>query len=282
MSGVHRIHLGFPALLEFRGPDAVRFLNGQLTQDVRRVAGADVSLPSCVTDAKGRMQFRVWITGSDDGAIRVEGPADSAEALEARLTRYLIADDVEVTDLTGEWSLVHFTGPIADAPPGVVVRQSARFGLPGTDWWIPSGLAFEFPKDVPPLEEDALEVFRIGNGIPAWGRELTEGLLPPEAGLDATDISYQKGCYIGQEVISRIKSAGKVNKRLERLSIPADVPLEGGTLADGNGNPAGELTSVSPAIENGIRLALGYVKRGTAEIFVTATDGSRHPASRVP
>jgi folate-binding protein YgfZ len=282
MSVVQRIDLGKPALLEFRGPDTVRFLNGQLTQDVRRVGGAELSLPSCVTDAKGRLQFRVWITGTDDGAIRIEGPADSAEALEARLTRYLIADDVEVSDLTGQWSLAHFTGPIADVPPGVLVRESARFGIPGSDWWIPAGLEIAFPTDIPLLEGDALEAFRIAQGIPAWDRELTEGILPPEAGLDTTDISYQKGCYIGQEVISRIKSAGKVNKRLERLSLPGDIPVEGGPLTDADAHPAGELTSVSPTIENEIRRALAYVKRGAGEIFVTAPDGSRHPVFRVP
>ncbi len=280
MSVLHRISSGTPTLLEFRGPDAVRFLNGQLTQEVRRVAGADVSLPSCVTDAKGRLQFRVWITGTADGAIRVEGPAGSAEVLEARLTRYLIADDVEVTDLTGEWSLVHFTGPVPDAPAGVLVRESARFGMPGTDWWIPGDLTVTFPEDIPPFAGDELEAFRIARGIPAWGCELTAGLLPPEAGLDATDISYQKGCYIGQEVISRIKSVGRVNKRLERLSLPADVPVEGGTLIDAAGQPAGELTSVSPQAENGLRYALGYVKRGATDLFVMTPDGSLHPVSR--
>ncbi len=274
-----RIDLGVPALLEFRGPDAVRFLNGQLTQDVRKVSGGGVSLPSCVTDAKGKLQFRVWVSEME-GAIRVEGPAGAAEDLEARLTRYLIADDVEVADLTGRWSLVHFTGAVADAPPGVVVCDSARYGSAGTDWWIPAGVEVSFPEDVPLLEGDALEAFRISRGVPAWGRELTEGLLPPEAGLEATDISYQKGCYIGQEVISRIKSAGKVNKRLEKLSFDAGVA--GGELLDGDGKVAGELTSVSPVAEDGVRLALGYVKRGTGELFVTAAGGSRHLVSRVP
>lgn len=278
MNTRHHIELGFPALLEFRGPDAVRFLNGQLTQDVRRVAGGKISLPSCVTDAKGRMQFRVWITETSDGAIRVEGPAESAEVLEARLTRYLIADDVEVSELTGKWSLVHFTGAVAEVPPGVMVRESARFGMPGADWWIPTGLECGFPAEIPLLEGDALEAFRIARGIPAWGRELTEGLLPPEAGLDVTDISYQKGCYIGQEVISRIKSVGKVNKRLERMVFDATVPAEGGSLVDADALPAGELTSVSPLAENGARHALGYVKRGVTEIFLLTPDGVRHPA----
>ena len=101
MSASGLVIIDAPALLEFRGPDAVRFLNGQLTQDVRRVAGGKTALPSCVTDAKGRLQFRVWITESPEGNLWVEGPAGSAEALEARLTRYIIADDVEADDLSG-------------------------------------------------------------------------------------------------------------------------------------------------------------------------------------
>jgi len=279
MSTLHRIDLGLPALLEFRGPDAVRFLNGQLTQDVRRIAGGNLALPSCVTDAKGRLQFRVWISESTDGAIRVEGPADSAEALEARLTRYLIADDVEVSDHTGEWSLAHFTGIIPDAPQGVVSYQSERFGLPGTDWWIPAGAEIAFPENIPLLEGDALESFRIARGIPLWGIDLTEGLLPPEAGLETTDISYQKGCYIGQEVISRIKSAGKVNKYLTRLAFDAAVPVDGATLTDAEGKAAGALTSISPEIENGMRRALAYVKRGVSEIHLVTSDGIHHPVA---
>ena len=279
MNTFHRINLGSPALLEFRGPDTVRYLNGQLTQDVRRVAGNDVALPSCVTDAKGRMQFRVWIARASDGAILVEGPAESAEALEARLTRYLIADDVEVADLTGSWSLVHVTGPVAETPPGVMRRESARFGIPGTDWWIPAGLEVPFPEEFPLLDGDALEAFRIARGIPAWGCELNEGLLPPEAGLDATDISYQKGCYIGQEVISRIKSAGKVNRRLVCMSFDATAPTESLSLIDTDGNQAGELTSVSPLAENNVRHAMGYAKRGASDFLVMSADGTRYPAS---
>jgi folate-binding protein YgfZ len=276
-TSIRWIDLGFPTLLEFRGGDAVRFLNGQLTQDVRRVAGGTIALPSCVTDAKGRLQFRVWINEWQSGVIHVDGPADTAGALEARLTRYLIADDVEVADLTGKWRLVHFTGTTPQAPPGVVVKQSARFALPGADWWIPAGLEIAFPEDIPLLEGAALEAFRIRHGIPAWGRELAEGLLPPEAGLDATDVSYQKGCYIGQEVISRIKSAGKVNKRLARMVMDAATPAEGMKLIDAEGNPAGNLTSISPLVEDGLRHALGYLKRGAAEVFLEGPDGGRHP-----
>ncbi|MEO7098542.1 MAG: hypothetical protein ABI162_04215 [Luteolibacter sp.] len=268
--------MGTPSILEFRGPDAVRFLNGQVTQDVRRVADGKISLPACVTDAKGRLQFRVTLTGTDDGALWVTGLSEWAEALEARLTRYLIADDVEVVDLTSRYSLVHFTGTMPDVPADVIARESTRFGISGTDWWIPSDSPIEFPADIPSLNGDALEALRIANGIPVWGKELVEGMLPPEARLDETDISYQKGCYIGQEVISRIKSAGKVNKRLTRFSIAADVPALSGTLVNSEGAAAGELTSISPLANGDFRDALGYLKRGATEVFLKTEDDVVH------
>lgn len=266
-----------PALLEFRGPDAVRFLNGQLTQDVRRVIGGKISLPSCVTDAKGKLQFRVTVTEADDGALWVAGPAGSQEALEARLTRYLIADDVEVTDLTGRYDLVHFIGPAPDPLSGVMASEANRYGVAGIDWWVPCGTEMEYPEHKL-MKEEELEALRIESGVPAWGRELLEGMLPPEALLDATDISYNKGCYIGQEVISRIKSAGKVNRRLTRFVFEASAPVVPGPLVDSEGTDAGELTSVSPFVKDGVRKALGYMKRGGAEGFFKAVDGSIYQA----
>ncbi|MFT3990734.1 MAG: hypothetical protein QM680_04930 [Luteolibacter sp.] len=261
MSGKWRIDLGIPAVLAFRGPDAVRFLNGQITQDVRKVVGSDLSLPACVTDAKGKLQFRIGIL-ENDGAVWVIGGTESAEALEARITRYLIADDVEVENLTGRYALVHFIGESGDVPPGVIARKSTRFHEAGVDCLVPVEEALHF-QDVPELAGDALEHFRILRGVPEWGVELLEGMLPPEAGLDATDISYQKGCYIGQEVISRIKSAGKVNRKLTRLRVPATV-TKPGTLFAAEGE-AGHLTSISPIAIDGKKPALGYIRRGALE-----------------
>ncbi|WP_411827604.1 YgfZ/GcvT domain-containing protein [Luteolibacter sp. AS25] len=210
-----------PGVLEFTGPDAVRFLNGQVTQDVRLVMGGTKVLPSCVTDAKGKLQFRIWLAGAGPEAVVVFCQEGAAEDLEARLTRYLIADDVEVKDRTREIS----------------TRD------------------FDFPDT---LDEEA----RIKAGFPKWGAELKEGMLPPEAGLDTTDISYNKGCYIGQEVISRIKSAGKVNRTLTKLNFEAEVTP--GEILNGEGKVCGEVTSVSGNI------GLGYLKRnvdGSGELL---------------
>jgi folate-binding protein YgfZ len=270
---IYRIPLGTPAILEFRGPDAVRYLNGQLTQDVRKVLGGNGVFSSCVTDAKGRLQFRVALTEWEDAVLWVDGHEEWAEALEGRLTRYLIADDVDVSNRTGAYALVHFTGSVMEAPAGVTCRRSSRFGVDGTDWWIPTARQVEFPRESVLLEGDALEDYRVSRGLPAWGRELVEGMLPPEARLEATDISYQKGCYIGQEVISRIKSAGKVNRMLTRFRFDPDAPVSPGSLVNAQGGVAGEVTSVAPGLDGGFRNALGYLKRGAGEVFYRAPDG---------
>ncbi len=211
-------------VLEFRGPDAVRFLNGQVTQDVRKVMAGGEVLPSCVTDAKGKLQFRVWLAkGKADDAVMVFCRAEMLEDLEARLTRYLIADDVEVRNVSDEIALDDFKFPHADLS----------------------------------------ERERIAHGIPRWGAEITAGMLPPEAGLDVTDISYNKGCYIGQEVISRIKSAGKVNRRLVKLAFEGMGQL--GEFLNAEGKVCGEVTSVDGEI------GLGYLKRsaeGESEFWV--------------
>ncbi|MFD2256356.1 YgfZ/GcvT domain-containing protein [Luteolibacter algae] len=241
-----KIDLGKTGLLEFCGPDAVRFLNGQITQDVRKVLGTGESLPSCVIDAKGKLQFRIWLTeGDSPGAVWVLCEESQTEELELRLTRYLIADDVEVKDRSGEFFISH----LAEKPEtGGLIRASKRLDFKG--WDVFSGEPLTDAMDAGELER-----YRIENGIPRWGVELKEGMLPPEAGLDITDISYNKGCYIGQEVISRIKSAGKVNRRLVQFEFTEDV-AEGGELLDDEGKVCGEVTSVSGSY------GLGFIKRG--------------------
>jgi tRNA-modifying protein YgfZ len=271
MSELQRVDLGSPLLLEFSGPDAMRFLNGQLTQDVRRVVGQTLALPSCVTDVKGKLQYRVYLMEAQADVFWVSGLAEWAEMLEARLTRYLIADDVTVTDLSSTYQLAHLLGPRIAPPPGVLSRDSDRYGELGMDWWIPTGQEAAVAS-IPEYHSEALEALRVAAGVPAWGRELSAGLLPPEALLDVTDCSYHKGCYIGQEVISRIKSAGKVNKKLTRFTLDSEAAIGCGLLENG----AGEITSVSPVARGAVRDVLGYAKRSATEFFLKAQDGTLH------
>lgn len=272
-----RLPLATPTVIAFRGPDALRYLNGQLTQDVRLVADAGRAVPSCVTDAKGRVQFRVWLHRSTEGDWLVSSEHADPDALFARLSRYLIADDAEGFDVTGEWRMVHVTGDLP-ADLGFQVVASNRIGLPGWDVWIPATESGDSLARLLSLDEwstEEAETQRIAAGIPAWGTELTEGMLPPEAGLDRTDISYAKGCYIGQEVISRIKSAGKVNRRLVRFVADAEAVLKpGDALLDANDQEAGEVTSVAPFRVDSHQLALGYLKRRAEGVDIHLGSGA--------
>lgn len=248
--------LGPRVILAFIGPDRERYLNGQVTQDVRNIA-PDETRDACVTDAKGKLQAFVGIAATED-TLFVEGPPELIDILEPRLGRYLIADDAELIDVSQKWTIAHW---LDDAPPSLpedsIARKHARFGIPGYDLWLPATLAAPWLAKHTPATRDIVETLRITHGIPLWGKELTEGLLPPEAGLDTTAISYHKGCYIGQEVISRVRSAGKVNQHLVRLEL--DGPASEGAklvLPTDPEKAVGHLTSVAP---NGA--ALGFIRK---------------------
>jgi len=114
-------------------------------------------------------------------------------------------------------------------------------------------------------DSDAAEVMRIEQGIPRWGRELTSEIIPIEANLEQRTIDYQKGCYIGQEVISRIKMSGQTNKRLCGLISVDDIPLQPGMKlvpSSAPGKEVGWITSTARSETIGKEIALGYVKRG--------------------
>src|SRR2546423_1802530 len=140
----------------------------------------------------------------------------------------------------------------------------AKLRITGWDVWIDAALhdvvarqlssAFRF------LDAASAEVFRVEEGIPRWDRELTEEIIPIEANLEARAIDYEKGCYIGQEVISRIKMSGQINKRLCGLvsSTPLLVGMKLVESAE-NGKQVSWITSV--ARNQGREIALGYVQR---------------------
>ena len=250
------------------GADRMRFLNGQVTNDVRK-ANATSAIQACVLNAKGKINGTAFISAEADFLLLDTEP-ELREPLLARLDRYIIADDVQIEDITKEFSIFHTTGETTPRP-----RQGARmvivnrFGCAGWDVWTArSAYAIalqEFRSTYIFCEEAEAETFRIERGIPRWGRELSEEIIPIEANMESTAIDYAKGCYIGQEVISRIKMSGQTNKRLCGLTSLSDQPLTIGmrlaTLGD-EPKEVGSITSAtrSPTAKN--EIALGYVKRG--------------------
>jgi len=280
------LDLNARAKFRLSGSDRVRYLNGQVSSDIRKL-GQHEARPACVMTAKGKMNGLIWVLAAGE-ALQIDVEEELRESLSMRLERYIIADDALLDDVTEEQGLAHLLGfaglPEGGAlPDGATGYRSRRFGAEGIDIIGPrdalallargEGAIFKFLQaasgaaaagqsaGVFPVDTETAEVLRIECGIPLWGRELDENTIPVEAGLEKETIDYHKGCYIGQEIISRIKSIGRVNRNLCGFALSA--PLEPGTrLLDGE-KEAGVLTSVawSDALE--ATIALGYLRRGT-------------------
>jgi folate-binding protein YgfZ len=244
------------AFWKLSGPDAARYLNGQVTADVTALAEGKAHYAAVCT-AKGRMEGDVTLA-QHAGEFYLDADLALRESLGARLEKYLIADDAVFEDVSDLMSLSHVFGVTPPHAPqlGFVVAN-ARFGLPGHDVWIADCGAVVVGETV---EAAVLETLRLEAAIPRWGAELTANTLPPEAGpvmLDA--ISYTKGCYVGQETIARLKSVGHVNRTLVLLkSDSSKFPTPGAKLMQGD-KEVGTVTSsgTSPRLQAGI--ALGYV-----------------------
>jgi folate-binding protein YgfZ len=258
--------------LRLTGADRVRFLNGQVTKDVR-TANSNFSMPACVVNAKGRLDAFVFISASDD-AIYLDADADLRPSLQPRLERYLIADDVEIIDLSEQDALFHVTSETAPALPNELKwRRAKRFGMTGWDLVASANerdlIRQKLAAQTSLCDPVCAEQLRIEQGIPRWGRELTNEIIPVEANLADDAIDYAKGCYIGQEVISRMKMSGQTNKRLCGLTSLQDGPLAAGTRLTSVDNEEKEIGWITSAVRShrlGKEIALGYVKRGHNEI----------------
>jgi folate-binding protein YgfZ len=139
----------------------------------------------------------------------------------------------------------------------------------GRDLWFERNQAeairAELSESLPFCDDDCAEALRIERGVPRWGRELTDEIIPLEANLEATSIDYSKGCYIGQEVISRMKMSGQTNKRLCGLISVSGEPLGPDmrlVSEAGERKEAGWITSAIRSSRLEKEIALGYVNRG--------------------
>lgn len=235
--------LGFRAIVKVDGPDAARYLNGQITNDIT-LADSGETITACLLNAKGGMEAFVYLRKFEN-AYFIDAPVSMRESLMARLDQYLIADDVTLTDVSEDYFINH----VLEELKGPMCSAANRFGVPGTDI---------LDTQEADLSPGTFETLRILNGIPKWPNELFPGLLPPEAGLEESSISYEKGCYTGQEVISRMKRAGKVNRSLVKLLLYQPlIPTKSRLIVDGK--EAGMITSVTR--HEGQEIALAYLKR---------------------
>jgi tRNA-modifying protein YgfZ len=225
------------AVLRVSGEDALSFLQGQFTQELKtvEVGGAAYGL---WLNQKGKVLADSFILRAEEGVWWVISYFSTAAVIRERLERYLIADDVVIEDQTEAWEGVVLetgdegngenveVGPWLAGRAGFVWRGRRSTGVTW-EWLRSKGSALEMSGEVQEVSTEEMERWRIAAGIPAVPREVGTGDLPNEAGLEDVAVSYTKGCYLGQEVMARLKAMGQVRRRLLKVAGVggADMPV---------------------------------------------------------
>jgi folate-binding protein YgfZ len=253
--------------LHLSGSDRVRFLNGQITNDAAK-ATPKTAIAACVLNAKGKLEGQILV-GADENGFLIDTDPDAKVKLQTRLERYAIADDIQFRDVSADFSIFHVLAPERPALPSFCrILESNRLRENGWDVWVEMAKRDEVFNRLAEhfffCDDACMEIFRVERGIPRWNRELTEEIIPVEADLAESSIDYEKGCYIGQEVISRMKTSGQRNKKLCGFVSLYDVPLEAGMKIFAVGESAKDSGWITSAIHSkrlGKEIALGYMKR---------------------
>ena len=210
------------AYLRVAGPDAADYLQRMVSNDVAALAVGE-SGEALLRTAKAKViaPLRVIRRAADDFLLLTE--PELGETVRAELVRMRFAASAEVEPEEHEsWFVLGGEEVLDERPAGDEV------------------------------DEEQLERWRIESGIPRWGREIDDRILPAEAGLDETHVSFSKGCYPGQEPIARQRYRGKVNRRLRVLELEGEAQPDDELVLDGK--KVGRITSAVPG------LALAYVR----------------------
>ena len=273
------------------GADRQTFINGQVTNNVKELRVGQ-GCYAALANAKGKMTCDLNIFILADEILLDFEPGLVAKVSE-RLEKYIIADDVQIVDASSSFGLVSVLGPKAistceslgwrvpknsfgiELQDSVYVANAPRLGAPAVDIYFPVESVNVFGKlksaGIDASSAEAFEIARVEQGIPRFGVDMDENTLAPEA-LGENAISYSKGCYIGQEVIARIRTYGQVAKALRGLRFDpgASVPKSGDKIHH-DGKEVGWITSAifSPKLE--CPIALDYVRKECNQVGTRLT-----------
>ena len=271
------------------GPDLLGLLHRLSTGDVKNLKPGE-GRETVVTTAKGRIVERVFVHHlGDDGVLLVTGPG-GAPRVQAHLQRFTFAENTGLTDVTAGTFAVTLFGPRwAEAADAVGIPKLAPYGSAtstvatvrvhavGTNGFDANGILVVGPIDGASrvrqvlvdaaaavgggaIDADTLEAWRMLSGLPAPGLELTEDYNPLEAGLTSA-VSFTKGCYVGQEVVARLNTYGKVSRKLVVLELPPGSPVPAlGAPVLRDGSVIGTVTSAMLPPGRSRPVALAYVK----------------------
>ena len=268
------------------GTDRVRFLNGMLTCDVEGLSPGEWS-PSLLLDRKGHVQVSLDAVALE-GELLLDVDPGGEPLLVETLDRHIVADDVSLESLSAAWGALAIDGPgaaeaavalgaprldpgRADSAAGLLWLAGGGLGGPGVRALGPRDAidALRRGLDLPELAADAAEILRIEAGLTRCGIDTGERTFPQEAGLERA-VSFEKGCYVGQEIVARIHSRGAVNRRL--VQFECEEPVGPGDEIQVEGRKSGHVTSSAVSPLRG-PLCLGYVRAQDAATGTRARIG---------
>lgn len=265
--------------IELRGADRIKFLHNFCTQDIKAMS-AGQGCEAFVCNAMGRVLGYIAVFAAEEG-LWIETVPGVEAALLAHFDKYLIREDVELHGRTAELGELWLAGPqdpghLVALFPGVSVNDAPLLSQQTIEWdgqpmrlrridwlgsagWLVSGPQEAIGRLRTSLVEcgvtegsaEVLESLRIEAGFPRYGHDLTAENLSQEAARTRRSISFNKGCYLGQEPVARLDALGHTNKELRRLRWNGTVvPAPGTAIADPeSGQPAGLITSAAPVYD---------------------------------
>ncbi|HEX9111176.1 MAG TPA: folate-binding protein [Terriglobales bacterium] len=287
LSGCGVYDLGWRAKIALTGADRVRWLNGMISNNVRDLATGH-GVYAFLLNAQGRIQADLYAF-QRGRSLLVDTERSQREKVLQFLDHYIIADDVEVKDISDQLTALGLTGPGSRnvlERAGILVSELGYLQFADTMWntvsitvlhsgeeakdswqvWIaPEHVRALWDSLVKagarPSGTSALNLFRISRGIPQFGQDITERDLPQETG-QMRALNFTKGCYLGQEIVERIRSRGAVHRQFGAFSVAGPLP-EPGTKIYADGKEIGEVTSSATLpLKGGDRpVALGYLRR---------------------
>jgi len=250
-------------LVSIEGPDAAAFVHRLCTNDVLRLKPHDATEAFFTTD-QGRTLALAIVIRTNTGVL-LEAGRTPPETLLSHLTKYHITEELSITDATSSYAHFILVGLVPDELSGLRVKG----GYPGVEACEHlfaavdqhQAIRDELARRATELKIPTIDRLRIVAGWPESGIEVTAEHFPQEFRRDETAISYTKGCYLGQETVSRIHTRGHVNRYFVPLVLEGDpkLPLK---LADQHGQEVGVVTALAPPHEPNQRYAVGFVKRG--------------------
>jgi folate-binding protein YgfZ len=275
------------AHIRLTGSDRVRWLNGMITNNIRDLAPGH-GVYAFLLNPQGHILGDLYAYHQGDSFL-IDTDHSQLEKILATFDHYIIMDDVEITDISSTLTTVGVIGPNAASllvatgltVPDLQPLQVAELTLGDVPVMLSRGphadyssfklwLAPEHATKVvsllqaagaAPVGQDALELYRIALGMPRYGQDIRERDLPQET-EQSHALNFNKGCYIGQEIVERIRSRGNVHRKFSGFRASSPPPAPGAKIRV-QGKDAGEITSAAtiPGLQGDQAAALGYIRR---------------------